>query len=163
MGYAMYFRNCLYFSHTEEYNFWFPGYRWEPWSSVKWTLCPGHWGGEAEEESLGLNQLLLPWACLSFHHRLVGSGSSPGLRLIPGRAVSTMEGAPSRQNRCPGAKPDTPEDPERPSSESRVRAVTSTKPQKAPLLLTLCPRLPPNKATVLSSLSGTGVSALWGI
>ena len=135
MGYAAFFRNCLYFSHTEEYNFWFPGYRWEPWGSVKWNLCPGHWGGEAEEESLGLNQLLLPWACLSFHH---GSGSSPGLRLIPGRAVScwwagsTVEGAPSRQNRCPRAKPDTPEDPERPSSVSRVRAVTSTKPQKAP-------------------------------
>ena len=139
VGYATYFHNYLYFSHTEEYNFWFPGYRSEPWSSVKWTLCLGHWGGEAEEDSLGLNQLLLQWACLSFRHGPADSGSSPGLRLIPGRAVScwgtgsTMEGAPLHQNCCPEAKPDTPEDPERLSSVSAVRAVTSTKPQKAPL------------------------------
>ena len=44
-----------------------------------------------------------------------------------------MEGAPLHQNCCPEAKPDTPEDPERLSSVSAVRAVTSTKPQKAPL------------------------------
>ncbi|CAN0466656.1 unnamed protein product [Rangifer tarandus platyrhynchus] len=61
-----------------------------------------------------------------------------------------MEGAPSRQNRCPGAKPDTPEDPERPSSVSRAQPLAGRLP-KSPLEVAAAWALGPRGALKHSS------------